>query len=221
MTRKRNKNATCYMCGENARSKEHVPPKAFFPGNSGKNYRNNLITVPSCDLHNLGKSNDDEYILFVLSSAFRTNKVAEDLFGNKVMKALARNPALVSHFNNAYEVSVGNKKTMGFHIDRDRFDKAISAIAMALYFHDFRDKWIGQFFVYSPDIFSVVSEDVNKTIQDLEHKTGDLMSKQSFAGENPEIFRYKLHRKDNWYLARMLFYQGVVVNAFSEKNLFL
>jgi hypothetical protein len=41
---------------------EHIPPKSFFV----KEHRENLIKVPSCDLHNQDKSTDDEYIRAIL-----------------------------------------------------------------------------------------------------------------------------------------------------------
>ena len=89
---------------------------------------------------------------------------------------------------------------------------------MALYFHAYREKWLGQFFVYSPDIFSVTSLEINETISNLEKLTGNVLMSQEFQGNNPEIFRYKIYRRDNWFIARMLFYQGLVVNAFSDNN---
>jgi len=38
----------CYMCSDPATGVEHVPAKCFFT----KGQRENLITVPSCELHN-------------------------------------------------------------------------------------------------------------------------------------------------------------------------
>ena len=62
--------ATCYMCDEESTSSEHVPPKCLFPEQKdlpeGVDLRKSLITVPSCDLHNSKKSNDDEYYSIVL-----------------------------------------------------------------------------------------------------------------------------------------------------------
>ncbi len=52
----------CYWCGEPATSKEHVPPKCLFPEDKdikpilNETFREHLITVPSCDKHNLSKS---------------------------------------------------------------------------------------------------------------------------------------------------------------------
>ncbi|HBR6164924.1 TPA: hypothetical protein L9052_002240, partial [Klebsiella pneumoniae] len=55
----------CYFCGELATSKEHVPPQGLFPKKDI--YRNNLITVPSCTLHNNSKSTLDNKMLVFLS----------------------------------------------------------------------------------------------------------------------------------------------------------
>ena len=56
----------CYYCNEIATPKEHTPPKCFFPKkkdlpSGSPDYRKNLITVPSCEKHNTGRSKDDEY----------------------------------------------------------------------------------------------------------------------------------------------------------------
>src|SRR3989344_5164982 len=51
---------TCYACDQEATSKEHFPPKCFFP-NRGKFLQ--LRTVPSCPKHNGNKSDDDLYVL--------------------------------------------------------------------------------------------------------------------------------------------------------------
>lgn len=53
------KKKTCYVCGAPASSREHFPPKSFFP--KGGNLQ--LKTVASCAVHNQGKSKDDQYVL--------------------------------------------------------------------------------------------------------------------------------------------------------------
>ena len=64
----------CYYCGiklqPNTLTKEHVPPKVFFPNTD----RDNLITVPSCHLHNSGKSNDDEYVTATIELLSKSKK---------------------------------------------------------------------------------------------------------------------------------------------------
>ncbi len=209
MPRSRRKTVTCYMCSEKATSREHVPPISFFPEKrelkNDVNYRVNLLTVPSCDLHNSAKSDDDQYLLFVVVGEFRANEIAQKIFSKKVIKAIKRRPVLLSFFKGAFGVRVGGRQTIGYHVDRERFDRTISRMAMALYFHTYKEKWLGQFFVYSPDIFSTNSLEVNKTISDLEKSTSEMLMSQEFQGDNPEIFRYKVYRKDNGFVARMLF----------------
>src|SRR5207249_7535044 len=56
----------CYMCDRQATSHEHVPPKCIFPerkDTDGQDLRAQLITVPSCDIHNSKKSKDDESLM--------------------------------------------------------------------------------------------------------------------------------------------------------------
>lgn len=52
----------CYYpgCEEHASTKEHIPPKSFFPSS---NKKDNLMTVKSCPLHNNEKSHIDIYVL--------------------------------------------------------------------------------------------------------------------------------------------------------------
>jgi hypothetical protein len=49
---------TCYACDQPATTKEHAPPYSFFP----KGKRQNLITVPSCSVHNCDNAPDVEYV---------------------------------------------------------------------------------------------------------------------------------------------------------------
>ena len=90
----------CYWCGKSATSTEHVPPKCLFPEEKdiskvyNKTFRNSLITVPSCDEHNLGKSKDDEHLLSCLTPVFGNNGVAYVHTKTKVKRTLERNKNL-------------------------------------------------------------------------------------------------------------------------------
>lgn len=70
---------TCYMCEKESTSVEHAPPRCIFPEQKdlqpGEDYRVNLITVPSCDEHNMQKSKEDEYLLYILPSTIGSNEV--------------------------------------------------------------------------------------------------------------------------------------------------
>lgn len=65
-------NDTCFACSNSATTHEHVPPACLFPETKdtdcNQDFRRNLITVPACADHNLRKSSDDEYFLWVLST---------------------------------------------------------------------------------------------------------------------------------------------------------
>jgi hypothetical protein len=67
---------TCYMCERVADTREHAPPKCFFP----VTLRTNLVTVPSCEEHNLDNSSDVEYVRNVLSTQHGSNAAAAEVF---------------------------------------------------------------------------------------------------------------------------------------------
>ena len=84
---------TCYMCQRAACSREHVPPKNLFPESKdfdGRNFRINLITVPSCKLHNSAKSKDDEFLMVSLAGIFGNNSIGIRHRIGKVTRALHR-----------------------------------------------------------------------------------------------------------------------------------
>jgi len=66
---------SCYACDSSPISREHVPPKCLFPTELGKNLRKDLITVPSCEVHNGKKSDDDEFLLASLAGIVGCNNI--------------------------------------------------------------------------------------------------------------------------------------------------
>jgi len=64
------------MCSEIASSREHVPPMCLFPEEKDiktSMFRKNLITVPSCTLHNSKKSKDDEFLMACVAGIVGNN----------------------------------------------------------------------------------------------------------------------------------------------------
>ena len=90
----------CYWCGEGvpkvSLTSEHVPPKCFFP----KGYRNQLMTVPSCEKHNNDLSYLDEKFQFYFK-AHKSNIVAKNDFLDKVVRGFKRKEkeGFVNSFN--------------------------------------------------------------------------------------------------------------------------
>src|SRR3990170_1431695 len=112
---------TCYACSELAVTREHVPPRSFFPAKddlpSGIDLRKNLISVPSCQLHNTSKSKDDEYLLFVIVSNYETNPVAQHHFSTKLLQAIRRRPSVAALFVNGQPIKVDGQDTWMYFPD--------------------------------------------------------------------------------------------------------
>lgn len=90
---KNKKSISCYMCSQIATSKEHVPPVCLFPEEKDIKtsiFRNNLVTVPSCELHNSKKSKDDEFLMACLAGIVGNNVIGFFHNVTKVKRALAR-----------------------------------------------------------------------------------------------------------------------------------
>jgi len=69
------------MCDSVEMSREHTPPRCFFPEAKaiGRDLRRDLITVPSCDRHNSKKSKDDEFLRSVIVMAPGNSEAKEAL----------------------------------------------------------------------------------------------------------------------------------------------
>jgi hypothetical protein len=90
---KNEKKKLCYMCSQAATSREHVPPACLFPEKKDIKtsiFRNNLITVPSCDLQNSKKSKDDEFLMACLAGIVGNNVIGFFHNMTKVKRALER-----------------------------------------------------------------------------------------------------------------------------------
>lgn len=76
----------CYFqgCSEKGVTKEHIPPKAFFP----KGEKDQLLTVKSCVEHNNAKSKDDLYVLAQICMNASPSDRAREIFLKKVKPQL-------------------------------------------------------------------------------------------------------------------------------------
>lgn len=122
----------CYVCGKPGNSLEHVPPQCLFD----EEQRKQLITVPSCDEHNLRKSGDDQYLDFVLSVALQANRLARRHFDGAPMRALQRRPYIaLTMFSGLQPITLDGDETAYFTLDIDRIRRAMSAIASGMYYY--------------------------------------------------------------------------------------
>jgi len=193
--------STCYMCNEPATTKEHVPPKCLFPEakdvDDNKNYKINLITVPSCDAHNTAKSKDDVYLLFFLVANIVSNDVSKQHFSSKIMRAVQRTPHVFADFaKKNTPVMLVNAEgeeihTAAIEIDRERFDSAITHIAHGIYYHKYNNSFSGSITVFTEGLMDLDNEDsveFNEKVQGLGKMIDEYMKDTSMEGNNADIF---------------------------------
>lgn len=219
------KQQTCYMCEKHATTREHAPCKSFFPENfdpvTGINYRRNLITVPSCTEHNASKSEDDEYLLFIILSA-GANAIARRLFSTKVMHALSERTYLVGLITRDMIPAFYNgTPTMAFTVDHGRFTNSTIHLARALYYYHYHKKWLERIEVYSPALLQrggLEAQSMNAANEWISRVTEKLFQRFPQYGDNSRIFYYNIHRdKEAKQISiRMVFYEGIVIVAVSS-----
>ena len=219
---------TCYMCSAKATGKEHAPPRCVFPAKKdfppGVDYRKNLIRVPSCDAHNTAKCQDDEYLAFVLATHFANNAVAARQILTKVVRALSRRPSLTAFFQTQRPILLDGAETLAYEIDNDRFERALSQMARALYFHHFSEKWLAPLAIHSPAVFQFDNPDaagLQRSKENLARMAFGFMSNQPRLGANPEVFWYQVYRdtSQEFLMVNMVFYEGVHMVVLSHPKL--
>lgn len=216
------KNQTCYMCREKATSREHTPPKCFFPEKKDmpdKDYRINLISVPSCDEHNSKKSEDDVYLLAVIAAHFGNNKIAANHYATKIFRALKKDIGLQKKIlKSAYKTSFHDYKTYALLVDFKRYVNELSNIARAIYFHEFSEKILAPFDIHSWNLRDEHLNIRNDVIEFVSIIDNLFLSTLPTLGNNQQIFSYKIKRIDNPFtvIIKMTFYENYDVLAYSS-----
>ncbi len=192
----------CYLCGDTAESVEHCPPKCFFP----KGHRNNIITVPSCSVHNQETSLDDEYARLIITMNCNNNTISFDLFKDKVLKSIQRNPALrnLIKLTKLEEISK-------IQIDRKRLEKEMTKIAYALYYYEKKTTWNKELIVAFRDLVrdDNTQDELGELIEQTEKRHTDCGYQYKYSGDNPDVFKYVFFEANNDdVILKMVFYEG-------------
>lgn len=207
---------TCYMCDRDAKTVEHAPAKCLFPARkdvpSQKDYRKNLITVPSCEEHNTATSRDDEYLLYILSASITSSDVGLTQFLTKVRRAAERSPALVSSMLMTtdpvkifHEDTQEWKDAYGIQLQAGRLDSVFSKNAHALYFHEVGKKFEGRVKVVTG--FTLYSDrSVNSAIETALEAAESFFAQHETRGDNPDVFFYRFEEGSNTATMLMNFY---------------
>lgn len=200
---------TCYSCNKPSTGVEHAPPKCLFP--KASEFRVNLITVPSCDLHNSSKSKDDELLRHVLASAPGNNSFAVEIYEKSIIPSWERRPHLLETFlPRMQRVNIGNSETASFSIDLDRFHSSLQQVVKALYFHEYGKKLDCTFeVIWAAQMTSDLSE---APYFDVIAKWEAIFPPIN-RGSNPKIFLYDFPElvDDRHELCRMRFFEGMPV----------
>jgi hypothetical protein len=187
----------------------------------GTDFRRNLITVPSCDLHNLKKCKDDEFLLVSLAGIIGNNSVGYRHRLTKVNRALKRSAGRLleavyrrrEHFvieagaNRFIEVIWGTP-------DHDRLVRCFTSIAYGLYFRQFGQRFRGAVKLHMA--FLRYSDANSASFSAfIKYKVATDLDGAPRAGENPDAFYYQFEGPDEFglHLVKMCFYGGVEVYA--------
>jgi hypothetical protein len=211
------------MCLLPATTVEHVPPRALFPefkDSGGRDFRLNLVTVPSCTIHNNSKSDDDEFLMVSLAGIIGNNSIGYRHKLTKVDRAVRRSShrLLGKVFTKRHEPRVialeGNKflEVIWGTPDVDRLLRCFDQIVRGLHFHHFGAPLDGTiqtilgYLEYSNEgTKNFVRFIVDRAEIDLEGKPR--------CGSNPDVFYYQVTDPDQFgiFLFRLCFYGGLSV----------
>ena len=214
----------CYMCEAKATSREHVPPQCLFPEakDIGEDlFRSNLITVPSCDIHNSAKSMDDEFLMICLSSFIENNTVGFIHFNTKVFRAIRRktdpNSFLSNLFQNPRKVSQRGKDGQEYTYskadpDLARLVKCFEHIARGLYRAEFGQRFKGDCDVW-PHFLEFYANYNNKLSYIIEKAFENESKGIEDKGANPKVFTYRFAPPAyaGMFMLKMTFYGGTDV----------
>lgn len=215
----------CYICGDEATSKEHAPARSFFPEEN--KYRKNLITVRSCSKHNEDTSVDDEYVRNIITMSIGNNALAFKHFMKKTVSSFKNSKGLFIVTTKVSEqvYTINNdefKPSLAFKIDRDRFENVIKKISYALFFNDYSHTWKRELIIMTeylrtPDM---KADEFGLLIQQMKL----LLNEPVFDGNNPKVFKYKFMQTEsddiNEQILWMKFYEGFEVFATPIKGSF-
>lgn len=231
----------CYCCEEVATTKDHIPPKCFFPekkhlSSSNPDYRSQLITVPACSAHNNSRSCDDEYAAAVIVMNSQSD-LAFVMFKAKWIQTLLRREGVLGKriFSTARSARVISRKnsilipheTLAISYEMKRIERVIESIACALYYVEsgYQEKWtddciirspkfLNRDFSYSQDAYNL--DQINQAfIHGEKHQELGLTRK----GMHPDIFYYQFFKsEDKNFIIRMVFYSDFTFLAFLKQK---
>lgn len=219
---------TCYWCGASATSKEHVPPRCLFPeakdvkGIYNKSFREQLITVPSCDMHNMQKTTDDQYLLLCLAGKVGNNSLAYVQNATKGQRTIARKPNIYKvEAESVLKINGMEYPVQFINADMRRLRSSFESIVRGIYFYEFKSCFRGTCMILS-DFMRISGEFGKVSIQEMfeELKKEFENYKVESKGANPEVFLYQVGPKDvlGTRVLKLTFYKNTVIYAVLKES---
>jgi hypothetical protein len=210
-------------CGRPATTTEHVPPPCIFPERKdafGVDHRKNLITVPSCDEHNLKKSKDDEFLMACITPNVGNNLAAYVQTGTKLYRAVKRSGGrmLKSVLTDAKPFDLVMPDGTKFPLlvgrpDIPRLCRILEHVARGLYFSVIGRRFVGRCIIF-PAFVRFPNGSYQAGIKQLLYLlVSQERGKWAILGENPDIFYFQLGSTDQYGLIPMVmtFFRGTHV----------
>lgn len=206
------------MCAGDATSREHAPPRCLFPEAKDTatqlNYRRNLVTVPSCEVHNCEKSHDDEYLLFALAGSYTSSNIGLTQFLTKVDRAFKKWPTKAANFiRRSTPVQLRRPDQAEWEqgaqiiVDGERIDHVLGNCARALYHHHTHSKFQGPVEVLT-SFTMYLDEKTQASVNNAFDVTSYVISGEPLLGENPNIFSYKFKETESMVIFYLCFYES-------------
>jgi hypothetical protein len=195
------------MCEQVAVSDEHVPPKCIFPKTKdlpdGISYRQDLLKVPSCDVHNSEKSKEDQYFLNVIVGSDLINEVGREHYRNQIRRQNKRNPSILKRFAGQ---SIEIDSRLAFRVEIDRLDGFVEHLARGLYFAHFGKTWHGELRWFPEFLSRVTDADSEARLALIEANDQEFKDVPLF-GAHLKVFAYQVLGTDAQCKMRLHFYE--------------
>jgi hypothetical protein len=210
------------MCEMDGVTREHVPPRNLFPElrDVGKDFRRDLITVPSCELHNSAKSQDDEFLMVSLAGIVGNNSIGYLHGLTKVDRALRRTAHRLLD-----KVLVKKRDVRTLELDGNKFcdviwgtpdvarlHRCFDHIGRGLHYHHFGTRFVGKTQILLGYLFHDDQSSRNWVQFVRDRAELDLADKPKL-GANPGVFYYQVtdHDIHGLFLIKLCFYGGLNV----------
>lgn len=137
------KKRPCLYCGKKATTRDHIPPKCFFP----QPRPSNLITVPSCiACNNLSSKDEENFRAVLMFSDAGESEAGKALWDQKLHRSFKKNIGLrktIARSLSQVEITTAQgifvEQRVTIQYDQKRILAVIDKIVRGLYYFEYKD----------------------------------------------------------------------------------